>query len=355
MKLKKAICLMAALVLVLAMAVACAAPEASVPVESSEPAAPSETVSVQPEASAETSEPAEKTPMRLAALKGPTGMGMSKLTADAGAGATANDYDIQLAAAAEDITALLLNGEVDAAAVPTNLAAVLYQKTGGAIQVAALNTLGVLYVLEKGESIQSFADLKGKTIAAAGQGATPEYVMNYLLEANGLAGEVQVEYYSEHSEVNTLMASGEADVILVPEPFVTAALSKIEGARIALNITEEWAKVTGGASDMTMGCLVVRREYAEQNQKAFDTFLEEYAASAAYVNENPAEAAELIAAQGIMAEAALAEKAIPNCNIVCVTGEEMKISMRAFLQVLFDAEPKSVGGALPEDDFYYGV
>ena len=210
-------------------------------------------------------------------------------------------------------------------------------------------------MLEKGESIQSFADLKGKTIAAAGQGATPEYVMNYLLEANGLAGEVQVEYYSEHSEVNTLMASGEADVILVPEPFVTAALSKIEGARIALNITEEWAKVTGGASDMTMGCLVVRREYAEQNQKAFDTFLEEYAASAAYVNENPAEAAELIAAQGIMAEAALAEKAIPNCNIVCVTGEEMKISMRAFLQVLFDAEPKSVGGALPEDDFYYGV
>ena len=209
----------------------------------------------------------------------------------------------------------------------------------------------MLYVVEKGDSIQSFADLAGKKILAAGQGSTPEYIVDYLIEQNGLAGQVEMEYVAEHAEAVTQMAAGNADVIIVPEPFVTTALSKAEGARIALDITEEWGKVSD--AELVQGCLVVRKDFADAHPKAVEAFLKDYAESAAYAVENPQNTAALIESYGIMGSAQLAEKAIPNCNIVCVTGEDMQAMVSGMLIVLHAANPQSVGGALPGEDMYY--
>lgn len=299
----------------------------------------------------------EKSQVNVAALNGPTGIGMVKLMEDNDAGTANNAYTVTLAGAPDDIVGKLTSGEVDIAAVPTNLAATLYQRTDGNIQVLALNTMGVLYVVENGESIHSVADLAGKTVGGSGQGSTPEYIWNYILEQNGVQN-VDTQYRSEHSELAALLASGELDVAVLPEPFVTTALSKNENLRVALNLTDEWNKLVqekGGQGGLTQGCIVVRKDYAEANPGVIEAFLTDYEASVQYVNENVADAALLVEKRGIMASAALAEKAIPNCNIVCIEGQEMKDILSGFLQVLYDANPKSVGGALPGDDFYYGV
>lgn len=304
-------------------------------------------------------EPASKELVKVAALKGPTGIGMVKLMEDSKAGTTANDYDFELLGAPDEIVAKLTSGSVDVAAVPTNLAAVLHSKTNGNIKLIAINTLGVLYVLENGNSVQSIADLKGKTISTSGQGATPEYALNYLLEQNGLVPgqDVTVDFLSEHAELATLVATGKADLAMLPEPFVTSVMAKNSDVRIALDVTEEWRQATAKAgtsgAELTMGCLVVRKEFAEANKEALDTFLTEYEASTAFVNDNVGEAAEMVATNGIMADAALAEKAIPGCNIVYIDGDAMRQSAMVFYDVLFGANPKSVGGKLPSDDFYY--
>lgn len=298
---------------------------------------------------------AEKTSIRIAALNGPTGIGMAKLIDDSKNGNTVNDYQISLVGAPDAIVSQISNGELDIAAVPTNVAATLYNKTNGNVQLLALNTLGVLSIVTKGEEIQSFADLKGKTIYATGQGSTPEYVLNYLLKANGLDPEkdVTIEYLSEHAELATKLLAGQVSVALLPEPFVTQVTVKDPDISIALNLTEEWDKAVDGKSVLTMGCLIVRKDFAQEHKDALDAFLEEYEASANYANENTAACAELVAESGIVAEAALAEQAIPNCNITYMDGEEMKSKAADFFQVLYDANPKSVGGALPDDGFYY--
>ena len=216
----------------------------------------------------------------------------------------------------------------------------------------AVNTLGVLYILEKGgETVQSVADLKGKTIYATGKGTTPEYAMAYLLAKNGLdiATDVTMEWKSEPTEVVAQLAKEESAVAMMPQPFVTVAKGKVEGLRVALDMTKEWA--AAGDTLITAG-LIVRTAFLNEHPEAVKTFLEEYAASTAYANEHPAEAAVLVE-QFIGVKAAIAEKAIPACNIVCVTGEEMKQAAQGYLQVLFDLNPKAVGGALPADDFYY--
>ena len=261
------------------------------------------------------------------------------------------ECDVTFSGSPDDVRAGLLSGELDIAAVPVNMAAALYNKTGGEILTLAANTLGVLYIVEKGDTVQSMADLAGKKILAAGQGSTPEYVINYLLEKNGLTDSVEVEYVSEHAEAVTQMAAGNADLILVPEPFVTTALSKVEGARVALDLTQEWAK--GSDADMVMGCLVVSKAFAEADPQALRHFMTQYAVSADYCTSHPAEAAVFIEEFGIMGSAALAEKAIPNCNIVCVTGREMVDMVTGMLAVLFDADPKSVGGSLPGEEMFW--
>ena len=289
--------------------------------------------------------------IRVAAMNGPTGMGMARLADQVRNDMLPYECDVTFSGSPDDVRAGLLSGELDIAAVPVNMAAALYNKTGGEILTLAANTLGVLYIVEKGDTVQSMADLAGKKILAAGQGSTPEYVINYLLEKNGLTGSVEVEYVSEHAEAVTQLAAGSADLILVPEPFVTTALSKVEGARVALDLTQEWAKVSD--ADMVMGCLVVSKDFAEADPQALRHFMTQYAVSADYCTSHPAEAAVFIEEFGIMGSAALAEKAIPNCNIVCVTGREMVDMVTGMLTVLFDADPKSVGGSLPGEEMFW--
>ena len=292
----------------------------------------------------------------IAALKGPTAMGLVKLMSDAEGGADlVNDYTFTLAASADEVSPLLMKGELDMACVPANLAAVLYQKTEGDIVTLAVNTLGVLYIVENGNAVESMADLKGKTIVASGKGSTPEYALRYLLTENGLDpdGDVIIDWKSEHSECVSALATGAATIAMLPQPFVTVAQSKIDGLRVALDLTEQWDALDNGSALLT-GVIVARREVVEQNPAAVDAFLKDYAESVEWVNANTADAAALIGEYGIV-EAAVAEKALPYCNIVCITGAEMKDKLSGYLQVLADADASSVGGAMPEDDFYYGV
>lgn len=305
---------------------------------------------------AQASEPAEKVDINLAALSGPTALGMLDLLEKNDNGEAANNYNVTIATAPDEVTGKIISGELDIAAVPTNVASTLYNKTEGQVQIAALNTMGVLYVLETGDTIQSVADLAGKTIYATGQGSTPEYALNLVLEKNGLTpGEdVEIVFAADNAEIAPLLASGEAQVALLPQPFVTSVLTQNENVRVALDLTEEWDKAVNGESGLTMGCVVVRKEFAEQNKEALDRFLDEYKQSVETVTseEGLAHAAELAEHYNII-KAAVAEKAIPVCNIVFVEGDEMQQIAGGFLQVLYDANPQAVGGQLPNDDFYY--
>ena len=295
---------------------------------------------------------AEDAPINVLALKGPTGIGMVQMMDQ-------NDgtYAFALAGAPDEAVAAVASGSADIAAVPTNLAATLYNKTNGNVQLLALNTLGVLHILEAGESIQSVEDLAGRTLYATGQGSTPEYVLNYILSQYGLTDQVTVEYKAEHSELATLAAAGEVDLVMLPEPNVTSVLMNNADFREALDVTELFGqaaeKAGQGGTVLSMGCVIVRRDFAEQNPEAVSAFMDAYAASVAFVNADVEAASALVEEQGILPKAAVAARAIPNCHIVFVEGEEMKAQIEPFFQMLYDANPASVGGALPGEDFYY--
>lgn len=300
-------------------------------------------------------EKAEKTTVKIATLMGPTGMGMAKLMSDDEAGTSANDYEFTVSSAPDDVTAGVISGNFDIAAVPTNLASVLYNKTKGEVQVLALNTLGVLYILENGNTINSVQDLRGKTVYATGQGSTPEYILDYILEKNGIDPEkdVTIVYKTEHAELATLMTAGEVTIGLLPVPNVTSVLASNTDVRIALNLTDEWEKAAGSDSSPAMGCVIVNKKFAEENKAAVDAFLTEYSASIAFVNENSGDASTLMEKYGIIPKAAIALKAIPDANITFISGDEMKTKLTAFLNVLFAANPTSVGGTIPDDEFFY--
>jgi NitT/TauT family transport system substrate-binding protein len=302
---------------------------------------------------------AEPTTIRIASLKGPTTMGLVDLMRDAAAGETFHDYQVTMYGTPDEVVPLLVQGEADVALIPANLAAVLYNRTltdeGAQIQVAAINTLGVLEILEAGDTIHSIADLAGRTVYASGKGASPEYVLNYLLTSNGLdpATDLTVEYRSEHTEVAALLASTPDAIGMLPQPFATVVKTQNPAVRTALGLTEEWTKVTDD-SQLVTGVVVVRTAFAEENPEAFADFLADYQASTKFTNDNPAEAAVLIADAGIVPAAPIAEAAIPSSYITYIDGAELKDIFSGYLQVLFDADPASVGGSMPGDDFYYG-
>ena len=292
-------------------------------------------------------------PLRIAGLKGPTTMGLVNLLSMEQAGTAAMDYDLQLYGAADEIVPLLIKGELDMAAIPANLAATLYQKTSGGIQAVAVNTLGVLYVVEQGDTVHSMADLKGRTILSTGKGTTPEYVLRYLLTANGLDPDkdVDIQYYSEATEVTAQMAATQDAIAVLPQPYVTAAGLKDDTLRVALDLTAEWDKVAD--TQLITGVTVVRKAYAEEHPDVVAAFLADYAQSVNAANTDLDGTAALCEEQGVVAKAAIAKKALPNCNIVCLTGEELKADVSGYLQVLYDADPAAVGGALPSEDFYW--
>ncbi len=297
--------------------------------------------------------------VRVASLKGPTGLGMLKLMANSDASQTSDGtssyqqkYRFQLVGQPDEIVSKLATKELDIAAVPTNLAASLYNKTNGEIKILAVNTLGVLYLIQKGESISSVADLKGKTIIASGKGTTAQYVLEYILKQNGLNPEtdVTIDYKTEHSEAAAALSAADQAVAVLPQPYVTSVSMKDDSITVALDLTREWEKVSDHR--LVMGALVARTEFLEQHQGLVDEFLSEYRVSTDYANTNPEQTADLSEAYDLM-PAAVAAKAIPDCNIVYLDGEEMKADIGAFLNVLYEFEPKSIGGAIPDETFYY--
>jgi NitT/TauT family transport system substrate-binding protein len=304
------------------------------------------------EATEETSEPAEKPVLKIGTLKGPTGMGMVQLMENDELGTSAIDYSFEIVGAPDQIIGQIVQGNVDIAAVPTNLAAVLNVKTEGKIQLLGVNTLGVLYIMENGETINSLEDLKGQTILGSGKGASPEYIINFLLQENGLTEDVTVEYAMEHAEVSTKMVAGEAPITLLPQPFVTSTMLASETSRIAIDLTSEWEKATDG-SVLPMGAIIVNKAFAEENPELIETFMAEYKASVDFVNGSPADAGLLVEKFGILPKAALATKAIPNCNITLMDAQASKASVMTFYEILFGFDPKAVGGSLPEDSFFY--
>ena len=283
----------------------------------------------------------------VGALKGPTAMGMAQLLDD-------DSYDFTIAASPDEIVPQIVQGNVDIAAVPSNLAAVLYQKTQKNVSVLAVNTLGVLYLVENGESIQSVEDLKGKTIYASGKGATPEYALEYVLSTNGIDPEkdVTIEYKSEHAEVVAALANDQAAAGLLPQPFVTTALMKNDSLRVALDLNQLWQDGVSDDSQLVTGVVVVRNDYLKEHEADVDAFMDAYQASVEFVNSDPDQAAKIIGAHDIIAEE-VAKKAIPDCSIVFVEGEEMQTMLSGYLSTLEQQNPEMVGGQLPDDDFYY--
>ena len=296
----------------------------------------------------------EAVTIRVGGLKGPTSMGLVKLLDDAENQKTANAIDFRMAASANELNPLFLKGELDIMAVPANLGSVLYNKTQGGVKMLAVSTLGVLYMVEKGgETVTDIKSLAGKTIYATGKGATPEYALTYLLSQHGLTlgTDVQVEWKSEPTEIVALMAEQENAVAMLPQPFVTVAQGQVEGLRVALDLSEEWDKLDNGSRLIT-SVMVARKAFADEHPAAVRTFLSEYAASTDYANANPAEAAVLVEKYGIV-KAAVAEKALSECNLVCITGTDMKTAVGGYLQTLYDLKPEAVGGAMPDDGFYW--
>lgn len=293
-------------------------------------------------------EPKEK--LKIAALKGPTGMGLVKLMED-----DQNLYEITLYDSPDQIISKIVTGEIDGAAIPSNLAPILYSKTNKKIQLTSVTTLGILYIVENGNSVKSIADLKGKTILSSGKGGTPEYALNYILEKNGLKPDVDVniEYKSEHADVAAAIASGEANIAVLPEPFVTTVKAKVPNISVPIDLTKEWEKAAGGNSQLIMGVFVMQKDTIDKRKADVDKFLKKYKESVDFVNNNPKEASELIAKYSILPNAKIAEAAIPKSNIVYISAQDAKKSLIGFYTVLMNSNPKSIGGSLPDENFYY--
>ena len=301
--------------------------------------------------------------IKVAAIKGPTGMGMVDLMDN-------SNYDVKLISDPTEVVSLVANAEVDIAACPLNLAANLYKKTNGGVRMLGINTLGVLYVVTNGVEIASLADLKGKTVYSTGQGATPEYIINHLLKANSLENDVKVEYLSEHSELAAKLISGDVQVAVLPEPFVSVATSKNENVKTAVSLTDEWKKVNPD-TELAMGCVIARTDFVEKNPDGVKQFIADNKASVENLNLDPTSGSEKLSAKGIVdasifavdsslsekkADAAKTEKAqgvVSRCNIVFIDGEQMKSVADANYKVYFDADPTSVGGELPSAELYY--
>ena len=305
----------------------------------------------------ETQEELTAAEINLYVLSGPTGIGAMNLWAASDAGETKNTYHITMPGANDEVVAALSKGDADIAAVATNLAATLYNKTDGGVTVLAVNTLGVLSMLSNGQEAAAVSDLKGKTIYAPGQGANPEYILRYVLSGNGLDPDkdVTLRFVGEGSELLTVWQSDPEAVILAPQPVATSILMQNENAKTLFDMTEEWDKIAGGDSTLMMGCVIVRNEFLQANPGAVELFLQEYAASIEKAQSDVEGTAALCEQYGLIPKAALAQKAIPSCGLTFVTGAEMKTGLSGYLQEMFDANPKSVGGALPGDDFYYGA
>lgn len=289
--------------------------------------------------------------VRVGALKGPTTIGLLSLMENAETNRTDDEYSFQMATGADELLAAMVQGNLDIALVPANVAAVAYTKTQGKVCAIDINTLGVLYVVSADESLQDIADLSGRTIYLTGKGTTPDCVLQYVLEQNGIT-DCKAEFKTEATEVAAMLEKEPEAVALLPQPFVTAACMQNPDLQIRLSMNDEWKKVTG-EENMVTGVTICTKDFCEKNPESVKRFLEEHENSVQTVLENPTEAAALCVKQGIVAKEGIAAKAIPMCNITCIKGADMKKGLSGYLQILYEKNPEMVGGVLPEDDFYY--
>ena len=303
----------------------------------------------------ETSQNTDGTVVRVASLKGPTSLGLLFLMDKAEKGETSNAYEFQMATGADEILPLMVKGDLDIALIPANVASILYHKTQGGVEVIDINTLGVLYMVSGEDGLTDFTDLKGKTIYLTGKGTTPDYVLQYLLTANGMSvDDVTLEYKSEATEVASVLAEDPTAIGLLPQPFVTAACMQNDALKVIFDLNEEWNKVQGASgSSMVTGVTVVRKEFLAEHEDAVKSFMEEHKASAEAINADPATGAALAVEAQIVAKEPIAQQAIPGCNITYMDKADMKQALSGYLDVLFHQDSLAIGGGLPESDFYY--
>lgn len=288
--------------------------------------------------------------LRVGSLKGPTTMGLVQLMAASEAGTAQGKYTFSMSTQPDELVAAIASGKTDIALVPANLAAVIYQKTKGAVSVIDINTLGVLECVTGDASVKGIADLAGKTILTTGQGATPEYVLRYLLDAYGVK-DAKLEFKSEPTEIAALLKNDPNQLAVLPQPFATAAQLQNEQLKSAFSLTKAWEEIKPGTQLLT-GVTIVRKEVLEQQPEAVKLFVTEHSQSAQLANDKLDETAELVVKYGVLDKAPLAKKALPACNIVCISGADMKAQLEVYLQVLYEQNPKAVGGQLPAADFY---
>ena len=346
---KKTIAMLLAVILALSM---CACGTAAAPAEEQT----AEPIEETAEEATEEVTAGTGTGINLYVLSGPTGIGALNLMAKSDSGETVNTYNTTVTGANDEIVAAVSNGDADIAAIATNMAATLYNKTNGQVTVLAVNTLGVLSMLTSGEKITSVAELAGRTIYLPGQGANPEYILRYILSGNGLDpdSDVVMNFVAEGSELLSVWAADPDAVIMAPQPVATTLLMQNESAVKVMDMTDEWNSVSGGDSTLMMGCVIVRNEFLQENPGAVETFLTEYEESIETAQADVEGTASLCESYGIIPKAAIAAKAIPQCGLTFVSGSEMEQQLGGYLQVMYDANPKSVGGAMPGSDFYYG-
>ncbi len=296
----------------------------------------------------------EPAAVRVGGLKGPTSMGLVFLREQAQSGQAAQEYEFTMAVAADELLPLMIKGELDIALIPANVASVLYNKTEGGVSVIDINTLGVLYLVSGDNTIDSMESLRGRTVYLTGKGTTPDYVLQYLLRVNGIdPSECTLEYRSEATEVAALLAEQPQAAGLLPQPFVTVACAQNEELDVVLDMNRQWNLAQGEGSSMVTGVTVVRNAFLQEHPGAVQSFLEEHAASVRAIQEDPDKGAQLVVAAEIITKEPIARKAIPQCNITYIDGEEMRQALSGYLQVLFEQDPASVGGKVPGEDFYY--
>ena len=301
----------------------------------------------------ESSDKSDKQKVRIASLKGPTSIGLVSLMDQAKQGKSSNNYEFTIATAADEISSGLFKGDYDIVLIPANMASVMYHKSDSTVSVIDINTLGVLNVVTGDTSVTSFSDLAGKTVYMTGKGAVPEYTMNYLLEQNGLAGNVTLEFKDEPTEVVSVLSKDSSAVGVLPQPFATAATTKNKDLKAVIDLNDVWEKAAGDDSQLITGVTLASKEFVHRNPEVVSTFLKEHADSVKAANDDPSAVAPLVVAEGIIDSEAVATKAIPDCHLVCITGKEMKTALSGYLKTMFNTDSSSVGGTLPGDDFYY--
>ena len=299
------------------------------------------------------SEKSDKPKVRIASLKGPTSIGLVSLMDKAKQGKSANDYEFTIATAADEISSGLFKGDYDIVLIPANMASVMYNKSDSTVSVIDINTLGVLNVVTGDKDVTSFSDLAGKTVYMTGKGAVPEYTMNYLLELNGLAGSVTLEFKDEPAEVVSVLSKDSSSVGVLPQPFATAATSKNKDLKAVVDLNDVWEDAAGSDSKLITGVTLISKEFLHRNPEVVKTFLKEHDDSVKAANDDPSAVAPLVVAEGIIDSETVAAKAVPDCHLVCITGKEMKTALSGYLRTLLDTDSSSVGGTLPGDDFYY--